>query len=388
MISSRALQVLNVAARKAGARAIWLDAFCVPSEEPERATTLRRLASIYGGANEVLVVLSEGALSLFEECQLKRAISAETLQRLEDEAWVRRFWTYQELARSRRLSFAVEGNTTFGLDGADFLNHVGEALWRASASQLKPVPALENVADVLAAWMHTGSEPFAYQVMAGMQKREAQRPADRFNAVLGAIDPDVSFELSSDLGEAAERFMLACEAKGDLSFIYSTGGRSDVPGRSWRPVAGEIRAIHPWNTFGNGQRGVVAQTHVVLEDIHTPRRASLTAEARTFIAQWLGEIPMPGELNPQSVAVARALVSLGCATAGAALELESGYFFPATDQRVYSTAVVLVASGVRWVHGSPGLLAEPLPGGRYRCLDVGVFVGPPGSGACARIELE
>jgi hypothetical protein len=127
---------------------------------------------------------------------------------------------------------------------------------------------------------------------------------------------------------------------------------------------------------------------VVLEDLHVARRCPLDAEARQFIEAWLASGSSNGNVEPLALAIARRLGAMGHRAAGSVLELETGYFFPATVSRADANTVVLLASEVRWVHGSPGVLAMPLSSGRYRCLDVGVFVGPIALQAVAPVELE
>jgi hypothetical protein len=336
----------------------------------------------------VLVILSAEALPLFREHQQKHALSMTTLERLEKEDWVHRFWTYQELARSQHLRFVVASDGGSSLTAMDFLNCVGEAVYRASAEQRSALPALENLVDVLASWVHTGSKPFAYQVMAGMVRREAENPADRFNSVLGAIDPEGADEGATDTSAAAERFMATCEANGDLSFMYSTGPRSKVSGRSWRPDASELWPLLAWHTFGSGQRGSIFPTHAALRDLYLARRGAPTEEARQFIEAWLARSSSGRGPGPLASAVSHTLASMGCKVGLTGLELETGYFFPVTASSVEPRSVVLVASEVRWVHGSPALLAAPLASGRYRCLDVGVFVGPVALAAGTSLELE
>jgi hypothetical protein len=73
--------------------------------------------------------------------------------------------------------------------------------------------------------------------------------------MIGAITSASMDDARDATLDPAEYFMRVCEAKGDYSFIYSTAPRSDVPGRSWRPIAGSLPAILCWHSFGDGQSG-------------------------------------------------------------------------------------------------------------------------------------
>jgi hypothetical protein len=143
-----------------------------------------------------------------------------------------------------------------------------------------------------------------------------------------------------------------------------------------------------WHTFGNGQRGGSFATHALLHDLSVVRRGSPGERAREFLEAWAARTTGGRGAKDLPSAVAHALTTMGCKIGASAIELETGYFFPAMASRVDPMSVVLVATEVRWVHGAPGLLALPLPSGRYRCLDVGVFVGPVTPGVGASIEIE
>jgi hypothetical protein len=68
----------------------------------------------------------------------------------------------------------------------------------------------------------------------------------------------------------------------------------------------------------------------------------------------------------------------GC---GDFIELEEGYFFPQSTNKSFDDAIVYIATGVRWTHGGPGLIATRHIAGLNKFRDVGVFVGPlPKSG--------
>jgi hypothetical protein len=132
----------------------------------------------------------------------------------------------------------------------------------------------------------------------------------------------------------------------------------------------------------------VLETHAVLHDLYVPRPGSLSGEASVFIQAWLTDVSPGRDLAPLASAVMQKLVAMGSADLGSALELEGGYFFHRKAAGVDPMAIVVVASEVRWVHGAPGLLIEPLPSGRYRCRDVGLLVGPVPPQPRASFEIE
>jgi len=94
-ISSLAIPVLEEAIRDADPDAIWIDAFCIPSQEPARSECLGLMGAVYSKAESVVVVLSDEFKSVLKEVKETGSISSATLSLLENERWINRAWTYQ-----------------------------------------------------------------------------------------------------------------------------------------------------------------------------------------------------------------------------------------------------------------------------------------------------
>lgn len=237
---------------------------------------------------------------------------------------------------------------------------------------------LDSLEDLLADWRTAGMlERSAYQVMSSLDRRVALEPDDHFNAMIDALTSTPPSE--SDLAlSAPEYFMRVCEAKNDFSFIYSSAPRSHVPGRSWRPEPGPMPTLLPWHSWGDGQGGELHATHLELHGMCPMARGPLSAAAVRFVKEWLES---EGAAPAEAPAVERTLERLrqagftGCAEP---IELEQGYFFPQRALEAGESVEVFIAAGIRWVHGSPGLLTVRIDGERVRVREVGVFIGALG----------
>ena len=102
--------------------------------------------------------------------------------------------------------------------------------------------------------------------------RLSERPDDHFYAMVGAISDTPDDDLDVDDRDvasvhAAEYFMRVCEAKGDFSSIHSSAPRSGDPGRGWRPAAGPLPAVLPWESPDSCQSGRAFASHIQLDDI-------------------------------------------------------------------------------------------------------------------------
>ena len=241
---------------------IWIDALCVPSQDPARSATLRSMGAIYSSAKQVFAVLSEPCSKLLRQIHdtehkdakdrfVTGHMNPEELFILEKDDWITRAWTYQETANSKCTYFIAQGDGSVLFQAQDFLDTIltdttnyadAQGFERAKLAGI--FPNLESLQVMIAE--HRIVENMGrsvYQVMSAMHQRYAEREDDRIYAMIGVVTdlPSESPEAESLL--PAEYFMRACEAKGDYSFIYSIAPRSDVPGRGWRPVSDRMQPV-------------------------------------------------------------------------------------------------------------------------------------------------
>lgn len=127
-MSSRALPALETAIAALRPPAIWLDAACMPSQEPARSLCLQNMGAIYAAASGVLAVLSPSSSILLDKVRREEAVGSEELRLLEADDWVSRAWTYQEMVNSKIVSFVAEGETGNPVTSYRLLNAVGHAI--------------------------------------------------------------------------------------------------------------------------------------------------------------------------------------------------------------------------------------------------------------------
>jgi hypothetical protein len=127
-MSDRAILAIEATIRTMKPTAIWIDALCVPSQDPARAVCLQNMGAIYGNASQVVVVLSKSSSVLLEQFHRSRRIDTATLLVLEKDDWVTQAWTYQEIVNSKSIHFIAEGGSEASVSGAELLNGVGQAI--------------------------------------------------------------------------------------------------------------------------------------------------------------------------------------------------------------------------------------------------------------------
>ncbi|MCB9727644.1 MAG: HET domain-containing protein [Deltaproteobacteria bacterium] len=383
-MSDRTMPALEATARSQHFSALWVDAFCIPLEEPARAQCLRWMGAIFARASRAVVVLSEPCAVALEQIRATQGVEAAALPSLDDDPWVTRAWTYQELVNARSVRFVAEGRSTAWADGDELLDYVGHAVKRYGEEHGLDVHEirakyrrLDGLEDLLLDWKTADyMERSAYQAVSSMHRREAGRPDDHFNAMVGAISPAPTAVAPLRAEHPADHFMRVCEANGDYSFIYTAGPRSTASGRGWRPVAVDrFQAVLPWHSFGEGQSAKVHSTHIELNGMWRLRPRPTAQTAIDSTERWLriGHADhTQGDVATRLLARLRLAGFLGC---GEYMELAEGFFYSQSPLPTDRQVVVAVATGVRMVHGAPALLLREGESEIHDLCDVGVFIG-------------
>ena len=387
-MSVRARPSLEAALAATQPRAVWLDAACMPAQDPARTLCLRNTGAIYAAAHAVVAVLSPETSSLLDKVRRGEAIDPEDLDRLEKDEWVRRAWTYQEIANSRMISFVAERSTGAPVEGVMLQNALGGAIERLLKAQQidaytfqAKCPYLDAFGTLLEDYMIGGhGQRSAYQIICAMEGRSTEDPAARYYAMIGAITSDPTADPEDVLLSAPEAVMRACEAKGDFSFIYTSDARAPGDVGGWRPKPEQLRPIFGWSSSGARQGGKRRNGTLHLHNMARLEPGPLDCAARAYIEAWLKKT-VHGRLPPGlRDAVRETLKRAGFGGCGECLEMRSGLFFPRQRLAEDSTPEAFAATEVVFRFGAPGLLLDPPGRGGARFRDVGVFVGTPPAG--------
>ncbi|KAF2109363.1 hypothetical protein BDV96DRAFT_585430 [Lophiotrema nucula] len=371
---------------------IWVDAFCVPLELPERAHTLESMGHIYSCAEQVIVVLSNASVPVLNQMKSSDRIDPSLLDVLEKEDWITRAWTYQEAVNSKKLFFTCENARHVMIDGSHFLNCLGFTLSRLdkTVDKRRRYPRLDAFEDLIADYMIAGyEERSALQVMSNMDRRTEstkERPEDHFYAMVGAIIADHAS--SSGITDPCEAFMILCERKGDYSFIYSAATRDSASLRRWRPVSGDLPSILPLHCWGGGQPGHEDSGSFYLDEMLVLERSALGKEGEKFVESWLASSEThagkPRTALDQAAYIA--LRTIGFYGSSDCIPTTEGLFFPLTPVLPELVSLVLIATQVRWTLGAPGLV-------RYHDGDMdfflpGVFFGRVDNAATCSVKVS
>lgn len=377
-------EVVGQSAAVAAAQAFWVDALCVPGQEPARTVCLQSMGEIFSATYQVIVVLTEQCSKAIENTSQSGKLDSTDLRLLENEDWVSRAWTYQEAVNSERLYFAVEDNEDAIISGHDFLNaimiaideyklsnNIGNVAWEKHHQKLRSLERL--LADYLISNVATRS---AYQVMSVMERRVLERAEDYYYAMTGTISTKYLQVDGYETIHPSEYFMRVCEEKGDFSFIYSAAARNETMGRLWRPLEGRFPALLPdLITFGGTEAGHMEQTHLQLNNMYRLIPGRVTFDGLKAARWFVDDKNETHSSDYVASQVLKRLRILGFSGCGDYLEFETGFFFPQSEPLQPDGVFAVVSQDIHWVTGGPGLLLRANSSDINDFNDVGAFVG-------------
>ncbi|MEJ2051326.1 MAG: HET domain-containing protein, partial [Calditrichota bacterium] len=336
MVSRRIMPVFETTIQVEQTGAIWLDAFCVPTNEPARTACLRKMGEIYRHASLVIVVLSKSCLPAIKEIRTAGEVSESAMLALAADNWVTRIWTYQEMVNSNNVRFVCEGQGNVWADGEEILNHVGFAIhnykkkMEYNGYKFQSVhPRIDSLESLVLDWRIAAySERSAYQVLCNVAHRDCRNQEDYFYAITGAIGLSTPEMNGMVADHPAEFFMRVCEKKGDYSFIYTIGTRDSALGKSWRPVVSErFLPVFACSSWGEGQSADVCDGYIQLNNMVCMSAATLSADTRSFLMEWLQDAINRDELQDLSQRILHRLRQADFTGTGDSIETENGYFF-------------------------------------------------------------
>ena len=384
-MAAQTIPALVATLRDTSANAYWIDALCVPARFPQRRATLESMGFIYGHASQVVVVLSAESFGAIEQMTRSDKLDEDILAILDQDAWVKSVWTYQEVVNNRQLYFASAGGSGSIVEGSDFLDRIGYSLslykkkynLDEDLDVRERFPGLDALEDVIADWITSSyCRRSVLQILSNMDRRFSDESFNYFYAIMGVVTTRRSSSMGQpSVASLAEAFMRLCEEKNDYSFIYSSTERDGRIGVEWRPVATIFHSILPWHSWGEGQRAHRDPEGLWLEDMVTLYESHvLDWHAQQQLRK---RLCVPEDKDLTEIALAErmynTLLRRGFTGSSRALITRVGLFFPQTAISRHVKFVILISAALSWTFGAPGIL-QMRNKGRFSYMP-GVFAG-------------
>lgn len=375
-------------------KAFWVDALCVPLEEPARMIALESMGAIFASAHQVFAVLTSACAAALETLRIDGKIGQTELAILEGEGWLSRAWTYQETVNSQRLYFVAETNERVAFAGLDLLNSVLDAsdAWRVTSGLnafewSEQHPCLDSLQQLIADYrIAEYQERSAYQVMCAMHGRVAERSEDAFYAMIGAITTEATDNRIAR--SPAEYFRDVCEAKGDYSFIFCVGNRLAPRGRRWCPEAiNAIPVVSGLLMSGERLVGRYVGDYLVLDNVCQLTHGKVSDEGIKALTSFAQRAVTGLDVDAIASILLDILRKKGFTGCGAYIELANGLFFSQSPILEPAELLVAVSPDIVWTGGAPALIVYERKNGIHEFVDVGAFVGRvPASGQSFKLD--
>lgn len=378
---------------------------------------------IYSRAVSVIVVLQRAVWEIVGKASASNTamqLSPKEMEDLEQDTWISRVWTYQEIVNTNQVYF-----TTFEpleqqvfVPCAPLLDCVGYSSERwtketetTTAEFLLKFPNLNNLADTLVDATLSGYlERSALGVLTNMAARrfDPKYPGNRLLASLGALTQKPSWSPAATMSELAEKVMSTCEEVNDYSFIYTSDKRDERSGLGWRPSPHQPESnthnpVHlvpvlNWPSYGepmgSTQRAHRDSKGLWLDSIiRLQPSESMRAKVEEGLDMWLygqkKDLGRPGKSSSIGFfgtkergksdlmsALFNAFQIIGFTGSSKCQICENGLFFSVLSLKGRQDLELFVAGSIRWKFGAPGLALWKE--GTETKYSAGVFAGDLG----------
>ncbi|MCJ1351209.1 MAG: hypothetical protein MMC33_001192 [Icmadophila ericetorum] len=369
-ISPNTIPALTAAIRTDKSNAFWIDALCIPFDQPERRLTLESMGYIYHSAVAVISVLSDTSFAAIERASNAEYLTYEMMLELEQDKWVSSVWTYQEVINNSNVCLTtVKEATNKFVNAEDFLNFVGQSLdkWKRqngiSTLQLRNMfPRLDALEDLIADWLSkaTGYGLMnSFMLQSNMDRRTTDSEENRWYSMMGVLTQEPSRWLADVKSENLPvTYMALCESLNDFSYIYSSADRDTNPKRRWSPRSGPLPSIFAFHSFGEPQSGQIVPEGLLLDRMLSFEPSHLLNDAaRNLIVRWLDKPEFVKD--PEIVLGIKLLAAfkdVGFRGVGGPIITGNGIFLPQQSLvRAGEEIRILVSGTIRWVFGAPAL---------------------------------
>lgn len=357
---------------------------------------------IYSTAVSVIIVLQGPIWKIIETAASGRSPDSfplPDLQVLEEDKWISRVWTYQELVNGAEAWFTTTNPSPNrpAVQVQRFLNCVGSSLnrWKKEnkKGEMGVLETFPNISVLEEALGDMILSPYLERTALGVLSNIAGRdydanfPQNRLLACLGALTKEVSWgPPSTSIDELAEKLMKICEARNDYSFIYTSDERSDAMGQRWRPrpvqsvrdkpvhlipIINWHSSIPSFETIGATQNGHFDSSGFWLEGmVRLQLATSVDEKVVQQLERYLYGFEDPE--NPHHIhigifererdecldwreALQKFLVKIGFTGCHQPLVCEKGLFYSQKDIRDREDVELFAAYNIMWKFGNPGL---------------------------------
>jgi hypothetical protein len=352
---------------------IWVDSLCIPlNNKEDKELHYFLMGEIYSKSMAVFVVLSTETEVVLNKVRNGNNFTGVDFEILNQDKWVSRHWTYQEIVNSGKIYICSENSREKPIFASVFFDKIANEIQNFSKinglSTLdfqEKLPYLTSLEAVILDWrIMDYQERSIYQVMVNMEYRKSDYSSSKLKAMFGCISnqlQSINFNSKDDYSI----FLEICKLKEDYSFIFNTSKNRKLNNEKWCPISYDFKPIFSWlYCYGEGQKGKYINGYLELDNIIIEKISNLNEEPlkKEEMIDYLKKLKFEGSYL--------------------SFETESGYFFNQFEiDLIDSEYLIGISTGIKWTFGAPAILIKKSPQPEiYDFISCGVFFGTQNKG--------
>lgn len=392
-ISKRTLSVLNGAMREyqnlqaIGERNLpilekfWLDSLCMPSSGIERDQHIFLLGEIYNKSSMVIVVLSSEFSKVLEKVKDKQPFTAEDFEIINNDPWVSRYWTYQEIVRSRKVYLISESQGSSDAHASEFFDKLTQEFdvfcMSRNFKTLESMKKYPNICALEAVILdeRIQEDRSIYQVMVNMEYRQSNNDDSKLLSIVSFLGGWKNLDVLHYESDYTKLYEL-CKRNNDFSFIFNTSRSRESHHQKWKPTSYDFTPIYAWlYCWGSGQYGELHDDYLFLKDMILASKGVVSTEIVTNLTKTLKDSVRCESLAIEDL-ISTNLTELHFDGCFAPIELERGFYFDQFNDDFKGNNIIAICNGIQWTFGAPAMkLAKRPSSDIYDFVSAGVFFG-------------
>lgn len=359
----------------------WIDSLCMPRVGKERDQHIFLLGEIYNKSSIVIVVLSKEFSKVLEKVTLRIPFNEEDFEIINNDHWVSRYWTYQEIVKSGKVYLVSESIGALVVHASEFFEKLTQEFDVfchfqniKTIESIKKYPCISALEAVI---LDQRIQEFRsiYQVMVNMEYRKSSNDDNKLTAINSFLATSENLDVLHFENEFTKLYEL-CKRNNDYSFIFNTSTHRESNNRKWKPTLYDFKPIYSWlYGWGEKQYGEIYPDYLLLKDFILETKSVVSTEAVTFLTKILKDNVTAESADVLDLIRANlsGLNFEGCLDP---VELDRGFYFDQFNNNFNASNIIAICSGVQWTFGAPAMKLEKRESSDiYDFISAGVFFG-------------
>lgn len=353
----------------------------MPSSGVEREQQIYLLGEIYENAAAVIVVLSNTFATALVKVSDGNPFTKEDYEIINNDNWISRYWTYQEMVNPRKVYLVSESNSSSVIHASIFFDKLSQGFEMFCYDHnIKSIEAIQKYpyinsfkAGILEGMVF--EQRSIYHAMSNMEYSKSSSIDSKLESLYSFLSKRKNLDVLS-IKDDYEKFLELCIRTNDYSFIYNISTNRSSHHQKWKPVSYDFIPIYTWlYAWGSKQDGELHADHLLLKNMILETRSTVSNGTISFLIKILNENVEADSSNVLNLIRAN-LSGLSFEGCPDPIELERGFYFDQFNIDYNESNIIAICTGVQWTFGAPAMkLAKRVDIDIYDFISSGVFFG-------------